>query len=99
MKSDEQNHGLNIHLPPDALRPLVQEVVVEALAQLEEARAQTTGQLCYSEPAAARLLELKPWQLRDERLRGRIKASAIVGRRIRYLHSDLTNYLMARRLG
>jgi hypothetical protein len=42
-------------------------------------------------------MDLEPWVLRDERRRGRIHASQIVGRRIRYTREDLMNYLIARR--
>jgi len=88
-----------LSLPAGALRPLIEEVVSAAIARLEEARAKLPDRLCYSEPEAAALLGLKPHQLRDERRRGRIQASNIVGRQIRYLPSDLTAYLMSRRSG
>jgi hypothetical protein len=39
------------------------------------------------------LLGLEAHQLRDERRRGRIAASRIVNRSIRYLRSDLMDYL------
>jgi hypothetical protein len=42
-------------------------------------------------------LGLHVHQLRDERRRGRIQASQIVGRRIRYLRADLERYLAERR--
>jgi hypothetical protein len=88
---------LSLSLDVDALRPLIREIVVETVAQLETARATLPDRLAYSEPEAARLLGLAPHVLRDERLRGRIAASVVVGRRIRYLRSDLENYLMTRR--
>src|SRR5262249_32972554 len=53
--------------------------------------------LAYAEAEAARLIGLKYHQLRDERLRGCIQASQIVGRRIRYLRNDLLDYLTSRR--
>jgi hypothetical protein len=88
-----------MQLPPAALRPIIEQVAAELLARLEADRAGLDGKLCYSEAEAARLLGLKEHQLRDERLRGRIRASVIVGRRIRYLHEDLMSYLMSRRWG
>lgn len=91
--------GLHVQLPADALRPMIEQVVEATIARLEEVRASLPAKLCYSEPEAAALLGLEPHQLRDERLRGRIGASAIVGRRIRYLHGDLVGYLMSRRQG
>jgi hypothetical protein len=72
--------------------------VEETLAQAEAARATLPeGRLCFSEEEAAALLGVGTHVLRDERRRGRIKASRIVGRRVRYLHRDLMDYLLARR--
>jgi hypothetical protein len=91
--------GLSLHLDPAALGPLIRQVVEATLLQLEQARAAIGDRLAYSEAEAARLLGLAPHQLRDERLRGRIAASQVVGRRVRYLRDDLIRYLMARRTG
>jgi hypothetical protein len=88
---------VRISLDPDSLRPLIREVVQEVLSQLESDRAQLNGKLCYSEEEAARLLDLEPHVLRDERRRGKIAASQIVGRRIRYTREDLIGYLAGRR--
>src|SRR5438309_220695 len=81
--------GLSVLFDPAALRPLIQSVVTEVVVQLEADRAKLNGRLAYSEPEAAELLGLEPHQLRDERRRGRIAASVIVGRRIRYTPEDL----------
>jgi hypothetical protein len=89
--------GINLQLSPEALEPLIRRVVEETMARLEEQRAKLDGRIAYSEEEAARLIGLEPHQLRDERRRGRIEASAIVGRRIRYLRQDLVSYLMGRR--
>src|SRR5262249_50158922 len=89
--------SMHLELDPAALKPLIEQVVTEALARLETERARLNGKLAYSEPEAAALLDLEPHQLRDERLRGRIQASVIVGRRIRYLREDLLAYLLNRR--
>jgi hypothetical protein len=83
----------------DLLRPLIRETVRETIAQMGSDKAQFDGQLAYTEEQAAALLGLRVHQLRDERLRGRIAASVIVGRRVRYLRADLVAYLMARRTG
>ena len=91
--------GLNLQIDPEALRPLVHAVVEEVLTRLEAERGKLDGRLAYSEPEAAALLGLQPHQLRDERLRGRIRASQIVGKRIRYMREDLVAYLMAGRNG
>src|SRR5262245_28986424 len=89
--------GLNLQLDPTVLEPLIRHVVEQTLAALDAERGGLDGQLAYSEETAARLLELEPHVLADERRRGRIRASQIVGRRIRYTREDLTNYLLSRR--
>jgi hypothetical protein len=86
-----------IQLDPETLRPLVQAVVGEALRQLEADRARIPGdKLAYTEEEAARLLSLKHTQLRDERHRGRIKASLGPGKTIRYTLAQLMEYLASR---
>ncbi len=89
-----------VHLPVavEALRPLVAEVVQEALAQLEAARAALGHKLAWSEPEAAALVSLRPHQLRDARLRGEVTASGRgPGRKILYTREDLLAYLTRRR--
>src|SRR5262249_37792574 len=95
--STNEPTGLSLQLDQAALRPLVQTVVAEALAQLEAERVRLEVKLAYTEEEASKLLGVGPHVLRDERRRGRIQASAIVGRRIRYLKSDLVAYLLGRR--
>jgi hypothetical protein len=82
------------------MRPLIAEVVREVLAQLasEQAKLGDGNRICFSEPEAAVLLGLNEHCLRDERRRGRITASAIVGRRIRYRRQDLERYLIGRQV-
>jgi hypothetical protein len=88
----------SLNLDPAALRPLIETAVTEAIARLEATRAALPGdRLAYSEEEAARLPGLEPHVLRDERRRGRISGSQIVGRRIRYTRDDLLSYLMRRR--
>lgn len=84
---------LNVTLDSDALRPVIEATVAETVARLWDDEARLGDRLAFDEPTAARLLSLEPHQLRDERLRGRITASTIVGRRIRYLREDLLAYL------
>jgi hypothetical protein len=86
-------------LHAEALRPLVQMIVAEVLARTQASSAHVPDRLTFSEPEAAALLGLKPHQLRDERRRGRIGASSIVGRRVRYVREDLIQYLASRRVG
>src|SRR5262249_29699839 len=91
--------ALSLNVEPEALEPLIRRVVEETLARLEAERGKLDGRLAYSEPEAAALLGLQPHQLRDERRRGRIAASIIVGRRGGYVREDLLRYLMAGRGG
>ena len=86
-----------LSIDAEQLRPIVAVVVEEALRRLDDARATLPDKLAFTEAEAARLLSLHTHQLRDERLRGRIQASRIVGRQVRYLRSDLLDYLMADR--
>lgn len=81
----------------DDLRPLIKTIVAEALVQLADDKAKLGDVLAFDEPTAARMLSLEAHQLRDERLRGRITASQIVGRRIRYVRDDLLAYLARNR--
>jgi hypothetical protein len=88
-----------VQLDAEHFRPFVEAVVAEAVRQLDDDRQRLNGDvLAYSEAEAARLLGLEEHVLRDERRRGRIAASQIVGRRIRYLKSDLLAYLASRRV-
>ena len=82
---------------PESFQPLIDRAVEAGMLKIENARATVGGKLCYSEAEAAALLGLKDTQLRDERRRGRINASSIVCRRIRYTQADLMEYLMSRR--
>jgi len=92
------NQPLSLAIDHAALDSLIASVVERTLAQVDADRAKVdAGQLCYSEEEAARLLFLEPHVLGDERRRGRIAASQIVGRRIRYTRDDLLAYLAARR--
>jgi hypothetical protein len=89
-----------LHIDPEALVPLVRAIVAEVLSQVEAGRQQVpeNGKLAFSEEEAARMLGLESHVLRDERRRGRIGASSIVGRRIRYTRADLMEYLSKRRV-
>jgi hypothetical protein len=89
--------ALTLTLDPAALEPLIRATVEATVARLEFARATLDDRLAYGEAEAARLLGLEPYVLRDERLRERITASSIVGRRIRYTKRDLLDYLASRR--
>ncbi len=80
------------------LAPIIAATVAATLAKIRDDEAAIGDRLAFNEPEAARLLSLEPHQLRDERLRGRISASSIVGRRVRYQRKDLLDYLDKRRV-
>ncbi len=94
------DQGLSLHLDPQTLAPIIRATVSETLAQLEADRQQipANGRIAFTEEEAARMLGLESHQLRDERRRGRIAASSIVGRRVRYTREDLLAYLAERRI-
>lgn len=90
--------SLNISIGTKELEPLIRQVIEQTVRAMEDERARLPGdRLAYSEEEAASLLGLEPHVLRDERRRGRIAASSIVGRRIRYTRDDLLAYLRERR--
>ena len=90
---------MRVDFHADDLRPLVRAVVAEVMAELERAEVQVPAdKLAYSEAEAASLLSLLPHQLRDERRRGRIAASQVVGGRVRYTAEALREYLADRQV-
>ena len=88
---------VNLTVDPAVLTPLVTSVVEQVLARIEEAKAAVGDQLAFTEEQAARLLNLHSHQLRDERRRGRISASRVVGNKVRYLRQNLVDYLARNR--
>ena len=66
--------GLNLQLDGDASTCTVHRVAEEVIRQTQAESAQF-GKLAYGEAEAAALLSLAPHQLRDERLKGRIRTS------------------------
>ncbi len=89
--------ALRLDLDPEVLDPVIRRAVEAALAAVDADRAALDGKIAYGEAEAARLLSLHPHQLRDERLRGRVKASIGPGRKILYSRGDLLVYLRSRR--
>jgi hypothetical protein len=78
------------------LRPLVEAVVAATLEKLAEERQRIGEKLAYSEPEAAALLSVKPYVLRDARLRGEISGFRI-GKGIRYERDELLRFLRRQR--
>ena len=77
---------------PADLEPIIVAAVAKTLAAIQEDQARIGERFAFSEPEAARLISMKPHQLRDERLRGRIGASGICKNGIRYTREDLWAY-------
>jgi hypothetical protein len=95
--SADKPPAASLALDAEVLKPLISAVVAEVLAAIGADKAKLGDRLSYSVAEAARLLGLHTHQLRDERLRGRIAASKIVGGRIAYQREDLIRYLTDRR--
>jgi hypothetical protein len=89
--------ALHLALDSALLEPLIRAVVEQTIARLDEAREALPEKIAFGEAEAARLLSLKPHQLRDARLRGEIGASVGPGRRILYSRADLFAFLASRR--
>ncbi len=89
---------MQVNLDPSEFEPLIRQTVASTIAKLDEIRGPFGDRLAFSEAEASRLLGLEEHQLRDERRRGRIKASRIVNRAIRYTRADLLSYLAANRI-
>jgi hypothetical protein len=88
---------MKLNLDAADLEPLVKRIVAEAIAQLRTDESKLGDNLTFTEPEAAALLSMEPWQLRDERREKRIKASVVRGGRIVYTRDDLLEYLDRRR--
>jgi hypothetical protein len=92
--------ALALTLDVEALKPLIAAVVEETVRKLgQDNEKLADGRLAYTEAAAATMLSMERHQLRDERRRGAISASEVVGKRIRYTRDDLDRYLAKRRVG
>ena len=88
---------MQVSIDPEELAPIIEATVQATLARIRDDEQQLGDRLAVDEPTAARMLGLERHQLRDERARGRIASSQIVGRRIRYTRSDLLAYLAKNR--
>ena len=88
---------MQLNLDPEELAPLIKTTVQETWARIRDDEQQLGDRLAVDEATAARMLGLERHQLRDERARGRIGSSQIVGRRIRYTKADLLEYLARNR--
>jgi hypothetical protein len=82
----------------DELAPLIERVVIQVLDRRAANDAKLDGRLAFTEPEAAALLGVKPYVLRDCRLRGEVEGSKI-GKRIMYSREELMKLLAANRKG
>lgn len=88
---------MNITIPDNELRPLIEAIVVETVEKLRaDGQLRVYGKLAVLEPEAAALLGCKSTVLRDCRLRGEITATK-VGGRYAYEIAELERYLAANR--
>jgi hypothetical protein len=78
------------------LRPLIEQIVSAAFAQLQADEVAFGDKLAFTEPEAAAVLSLRPHVLRDARLRGEISGSR-VGKRILYERNELLRFLQRQR--
>jgi hypothetical protein len=81
----------------DDLRPLIAQIVVVILEQLDADRAKLSDRIGFTEPEAAAALGIQRHALRDARLRGEVQASR-VGSRIVYRRDQLLALLDRNRL-
>jgi hypothetical protein len=86
---------MNLNIDPDELRPLIQTVVSEVVAQLGTL-PDSNARMAFTEAEAAAKLGLKSHQLRDARLRGEIQAVKLGGR-LGYTREELAAYLVRQR--
>ncbi len=78
----------------EALRPLIDQAVQAALDRAAREDALFRGRLAFSESEVAMLVGVKTHTIRDERLRGRIKAQK-VGKGYRYTVDEIKRFLRA----
>lgn len=88
---------LEVKLDEQAIGPLLLAAARRAVAEFSTEQ-QKLPDRAMNEAEAAEWLGIEEHVLADERRRGRITASKIVGRRIRYLRGDLVDYLVERRV-
>lgn len=87
---------MNFHIAPDEFKSVIEAAARKAVSEFATQQARLPSG-CLSESQAAAWLGVSRHSLRDLRLSGGIKASRIVGRRIRYLPADLIDYVNSKR--
>ena len=82
----------------DAIRPLLIEIIREAVADATPRPAAENELRVYTEAQAAELLQLKTHNLREARKAGKIAYTRTVGRRIAYSRQDVESFLQRERV-
>ena len=80
----------------ETLRPVIQQIVAETVAQLKAEHSKFNDRIAYTEPEAAALLGVQAHVLRDLRRMGEIVGFKI-GKRIVYMRADLVDLLQRNR--
>ena len=83
---------MKIQFDDDDLAPLIERVVVRVLEQRETDDGKLGKRIAYTESEAATLIGVKPYVLRDCRLRGEVIGSRI-GKRVMYSREELLKLL------
>jgi hypothetical protein len=83
---------MHVKFDDDDLEPLVEQVVARVLEQRTGNDAKLGTRLAFTEPEAAALLGMKPYVLRDARLRGETIGSRI-GKKVYYSRDELLKLL------
>lgn len=79
---------MQLTLLDDELAVLIERVVARVLAEREVVEAKMAGRFAFSEREAADVLGIRPYVLRDARLRGEIEGTRL-GRRVLYSREQL----------
>jgi hypothetical protein len=94
----EMENVMKIVIDENELRPLVEQVVTQAVERLERDRARIGDRIALGEAEAATMLGVPRHVLRDMRLRGEVVAGKL-GRRIVYSREQLLVLLERSRNG
>lgn len=86
---------MKLEIRTEELREFVGEIAAQVYSDLVE-KSESIRDEFFTEREAAHLLRLNERQLANERRAGNIRACMVVGKRIRYLRSDLVKYLLSR---
>ena len=83
---------MQITFDNDNLEPLIRKVMNQVLAQRDADGEKFSGRLALTEPEAAAAIGIRPYALRDCRLRGEI-SGAKAGKKVVYSIEELKEFL------